>query len=200
MIGLTGGIASVKSTVAQRLKALGAVVVDADHLAREAVEPHTPGWHKVREAFPEVIRPDQSIDRRRLGEIVFSDPQKRKVLESIIHPIVLEKLLDQAAVAEEDGRVVFAEVPLLFEVGWDRLMEAVWVVYVRPEVQLERLLARSSLSREQAERMIASQMSLEAKLQRAHKVIDNSGPLEKTWEQVDALWKELERENRTDSP
>lgn len=200
MIGLTGGIASGKSAVAKRLRELGAVVVDADVLAREAVEPHTPGWERVKEAFPEVIGPDGCIDRRRLGEIIFADAQKRKTLEGIIHPEVLRRLLDEAKRAEEAGKVVVAEVPLLYEVGWDRLMEEVWVVYVKPEVQLQRLMDRNSVDHEQAEQMISSQMPLEEKRHRAHRVIDNNGPLEKTWEQVDALWEELKSEDCLNCP
>ena len=200
MIGLTGGIASGKSAVARRLAFLGAVVLDADRLAREAVEPGAPAWAQVKEAFPQVIQEDQTIDRRLLGEIVFSDAQKRKLLESFIHPEVLRMLLARAAQAKAQGRLVVAEVPLLFEVGWEGLMDEVWVVYVRPEVQLERLLARSSLSREQAERMIESQLPVDVKVSRADRVIDNNGPLEKTWEQVDALWEELQREDRFNRP
>ena len=200
MIGLTGGIASGKSAVARRLAFLGAVVLDADRLAREAVEPGAPAWAQVKEAFPQVIQEDQTIDRRLLGEIVFSDAQKRKLLESFIHPEVLRMLLARAVQAKAQGRLVVAEVPLLFEVGWEGLMDEVWVVYVRPEVQLERLLARSSLSREQAERMIESQLPLDVKVSRADRVIDNNGPLEKTWEQVDALWEELQREDRFNRP
>ena len=200
MIGLTGGIASGKSAVARRLAFLGAVVLDADRLAREAVEHGAPAWAQVKEAFPQVIQEDQTIDRRLLGEIVFSDAQKRKLLESFIHPEVLRMLLARAAQAKAQGRLVVAEVPLLFEVGWEGLMDEVWVVYVRPEVQLERLLARSSLSREQAERMVESQLPLDVKVSRADRVIDNNGPLEKTWEQVDALWEELQREDRFNRP
>lgn len=114
MIGLTGGIASGKSAVARRLAFLGAVVLDADRLAREAVEPGAPAWAQVKEAFPQVIQEDQTIDRRLLGEIVFSDAQKRKLLESFIHPEVLRMLLARAAQAKAQGRLVVAEVPLLF--------------------------------------------------------------------------------------
>ncbi|MGB4431243.1 MAG: dephospho-CoA kinase [Limnochordia bacterium] len=200
MIGLTGGIASGKSAVAQRLRALGAVVLDADQFSREVVEPYTPGWQRVKEAFPAVIRPDQSIDRALLGEIVFSDPQQRRTLEGIIHPEVLKRLKEEGEKAVKEGRVVFAEVPLLYEVGWDRFMDETWVVYVRPEIQIQRLLERSPLTREQAEQRIASQMPLEEKASRAQRVIDNNGPLERTWEQVDALWEELKREDRVNCP
>ena len=96
--------------------------------------------------------------------------------------------------------MVFAEVPLLYEVGWDRFMDETWVVYVRPEIQIQRLLERSPLTREQAEQRIASQMPLEEKASRSQRVIDNNGPLERTWEQVDALWEELKREDRVNCP
>lgn len=191
MIGITGGIASGKSSVAERLRSLGAVVIDADHLARRAVEPNTPGWESVREVFPEVIQEDNTINRRQLGQIIFADAEKRKILEGIIHPEVLSMLQEGAQAAEEEGKIVFAEVPLLYEAGWDPLMEEVWVVYVRPEVQMERLMRRAGISRQAAEEMMASQMSLEEKVKRAAVVIDNNGSLAETWLQVDALWKEI---------
>ena len=191
MIGITGGIASGKSVVSKRLRHLGAVVIDADLLAKEVVEPLTPGWEKVREAFPQVIRADLTIDRRLLGQIVFSDIQQRRLLESMIHPEVLRVLLKEAKQAEKAGKNVFAEVPLLYEVGWERFMREVWVVYVRPDIQLQRLMERAGISKEEALQRMASQISLEEKVQRAEKVIDNNGSLEETFRQVDALWEEL---------
>lgn len=200
MIGITGGIASGKSTVSQRLRALGAVVLDADVLSREVVLPHTPGWEQVKAHFPEAIKPDLSIDRRLLGEIVFGDESKRKLLEKIIHPEVLKRIQEEGDAAEREGKIVFADVPLLYEVGWEIFMEAVWVVYVDPQVQLRRLMKRNQLSEEEARRIIASQLPLEVKVMRADQVIDNNGTLDQTWEQVDALWKELERENSINCP
>lgn len=200
MIGLTGGIASGKSSVAQRLKLLGAVVLDTDLFSREAVEPLSAGWQQVKEAFPQVIQEDLSINRRLLGEIVFADGEKRKRLEGIIHPIVLERMLKEGQEAEAAGKVVFAEVPLLFEVGWDRFMDQVWVVYVDPRTQLERLIRRSGLALEEAQRIINSQLPLADKVRRADRVIDNTGSLEETWDQVDLLWRELQRENSIDCP
>lgn len=200
MIGITGGIASGKSSVAERLRTLGAVVLDADLFSREAVEPSKPAWHKIREAFPEVIQEDLTINRRLLGRIVFADAGKRRILEEIIHPEVLARMQREGQAAEEAGRIVFAEVPLLYEVGWEQYMASVWVVYADKEVQLERLMCRAGVSREEALQMAASQLPLEEKAKRADKVIDNSGPLAETWRQVDALWKELERDlsiNRT---
>lgn len=197
MIGITGGIASGKSAVAERLLSLGAVVLDTDLFSREAVEPRQPAWYKVKEAFPEVIQGDFTIDRRLLGRIVFADAVKRKILEGIIHPEVLARMQREGQTAEEAGKIVFAEVPLLYEVGWDQFMESVWVVYAEKEVQLERLMQRAGVSREEALQMAASQMPLEQKAERAKIVIDNSGPLAETWQQVDALWKELERDFST---
>lgn len=200
MIGITGGIASGKSAVSNRLRDLGAVVLDADVFSREAVLPHTPGWEQVKENFPAVIQEDLSINRRLLGEIIFADAHKRKLLEGIIHPEVLRRIKKDAKEAKEQGKIVFAEVPLLYEVGWDSFMDAVWVVYVDPLIQLERLMKRNQISRERAQQMVASQLPLEVKVGRADQVIDNNGPLEETWEQVDALWKELERENSLNCP
>ncbi|HHT91454.1 MAG: dephospho-CoA kinase [Bacillota bacterium] len=191
MIGITGGIASGKSAVSERLRHLGAVVLDADRLAREVVKPLTPGWVMVKQAFPEVIQEDLEIDRKRLGQIVFAQTAKRQLLESIIHPQVLEELLRQAKHEEQGGRTVFAEVPLLYEVGWEQYMEEVWVVYIPQELQLKRLISRARLSEADALQRIASQMPLEEKKQRAKKVIDNSGSLAETFRQVDALWQEL---------
>lgn len=200
MIGITGGVASGKSVVSHRLRSLGAVVLDADLFSKEAVNPHTPGWRKVKEAFPEVIQGDLSVDRRLLGQIIFADAQKRKVLEEIIHPEVLSRIQGAAQEAQGKGKIVFAEVPLLYEVGWDPLMEQTWVVYTSPPVQLERLIKRAQITQEQALQMMASQLPLKEKVKRATRVINNDGPLEQTFKQVDALWKELEREKKKELP
>jgi dephospho-CoA kinase len=191
MIGITGGIASGKSAVAGRLRHLGAVVLDADLFSRQVIEPHTPGWEKVRDSFPEVIESDHTINRSLLARIIFADATKRKILEGIIHPEVLLRLQGEAKAAKREGKVVFAEVPLLYEVGWDHLMEKVWVVYVRPDVQMERLMKRAGISRPTAAQMIASQLPLEEKVKRATVVINNNGSLAETWQQVDTLWKEI---------
>lgn len=200
MIGITGGIASGKSVVSERLRRLGAVVLDADVFSREALNPHTPGWEKVQLAFPSVMKSDGTIDRRLLGQIIFADTNQRKILEDIVHPEVLARLQSEASTAEEAGRIVFADVPLLYEVGWDSFMAKVWVVYVQREIQLERLMKRAGISRAEALQMVASQLSLETKAERADVVIDNNGPLAATWQQVDDLWKELEHDDSIDRP
>lgn len=204
MIGITGGIASGKSVVSERLRQHGAVVLDADVFSREVVLPHTLGWHKVKDVFPEVIQSNLTIDRPLLGQIVFADTAKRRILEGIIHPAVLDRLQDEARRARLAGKTVFADVPLLYEVGWDRFMEEVWVVFVRHDVQLERLMKRARISEDKAELMISSQWPLTRKVEKAQKVINNNGSLAETYQQVDALWKEKELQydddNSTNSP
>jgi dephospho-CoA kinase len=191
MIGLTGGIATGKSTVAQRLRELGAYVLDADIIAREVVEPRTPGWERVKEVFPEVIREDSTIDRKLLGDIIFSDAQAKKALEEIIHPLVIARMRSEGEAQERAGRVVVCDIPLLYESGSERWLDEVWVVYADPAAQLRRLMGRSNVNRERALQMIRAQMPLEEKVRRADRVIDNSGTLEQCHAQVDALWKEM---------
>ncbi|HHY09114.1 MAG TPA: dephospho-CoA kinase [Firmicutes bacterium] len=197
MIGITGGIASGKSVVGSRLKELGAVVLDADVLAYQVVEPLTAGWLEVKDAFPEVIQEDLTIDRRLLAQIIFADSKRRFDLEAIVHPKVLALMQKEADKWEKQGRLVFCEVPLLYEAGWDVWLKEVWVVYVEPQIQLQRLINRAHVSLKEAKQMIASQMPLEEKVKRAAKVIDNSYSLEHTLKQVDALWKELQHESST---
>ena len=191
MIGLTGGIATGKSTVAQRLRTLGAVVLDADVLAREVVEPHTPGWERVQKEFPQVIRPDLTIDRRLLGQIVFGDAEARRRLEAIIHPEVISTMRTQGMALEAKGSIVVCDIPLLYETGSEAWLDEVWVVYTDPETQLRRLMKRNRISEEEALQMIQAQMPLEEKARRADRIIDNSGSLEETYRQVDALWEEI---------
>jgi len=191
VIGLTGGIATGKSTVAGRLRTLGAAVLDADQIARDVVEPHTPGWQAVRDAFPTVIRADLAIDRRRLAEIIFADEAARRALEQIIHPLVIDRMRSEGECLEKAGKIVVCDIPLLYEAGCDAWLDEVWVVYADPETQLVRLMARSQVSREEALRMIQAQMPLAEKVLRADRVIDNSGTLDATYAQVDRLWKEI---------
>ncbi|MGI6149241.1 MAG: dephospho-CoA kinase [Limnochordia bacterium] len=200
MIGLTGGIATGKSTVAQRLRQLGAVVLDADVIAREVVDPRTPGWELVREAFPEVIQADLTIDRKRLGEIIFVDAAARRKLEGIIHPLVIDRMRTLGDVHAKTGQIVICDIPLLYESGSDAWLDEVWVVYTDLETQIKRLMCRSRVSREMALKMINAQMPIDEKVRRADRVIDNSGTFAETYAQVDAIWKEIAGENRLDCP
>lgn len=197
LIGLTGGVATGKSTVVRRLKELGAAVIDADQLAREVVEPGEPALEEIRQRFgPEVIGEDGQLDRARLARIVFEDEEARKALEAIVHPRIRSRMRAKIEEFKAQGEpVVVCDIPLLFETGvaldWvDRTV----VVYAPKEVQLQRLMARNGLTLEEAERRIAAQMPTEEKARRADAVIDNSRGLEETFRQVDALWKEWMRD------
>jgi dephospho-CoA kinase len=195
IIGLTGGIACGKSTVAAMLAERGAFVVDADLIAREVVMPGEPALAEVAAVFGQaVIRDDGTLDRRKLGGIVFADPDKRKRLEAILHPAIRERMWARIrqVKADEPGRIVAADIPLLYETGQEGLYDGVLVVYVPRELQIERLLARNpELSEAQARERIDAQMDIERKKELADWVIDNSGSLESTERQVDALWRQL---------
>lgn len=195
MIGITGGIASGKTTVAQRLRSLGYTVLDADLYAKEALDPGTSGWRQVVEAFPQVVEEGQRINRAKLAAIIFTDQIQRRKLEKIVHPLVVARLEQEAKLLQQKENLVFAEIPLLFEAGLEASMDEVWVVYVDQATQLERLLNRSGVTRELAEQMIASQLSLEEKRAAATRVIDNNGTLETTWAQLDRLLEEVRNEN-----
>ena len=195
IIGLTGGIACGKSTVAAMLAELGAFVVDADRIAREVVMPGEPALAEVAAVFGQaVIRDDGSLDRKKLGEIVFADPEKRKRLEAILHPAIRERMWTtiRRVKAHEPGRIVVADIPLLYETGQEHLYDGIIVVYVPRELQIERLLRRNpELSEAQARERIQAQMDIERKKELADWVIDNSGDPEATRRQVEALWRRL---------
>jgi dephospho-CoA kinase len=192
VIGLTGGIASGKSTVASMLRELGATVIDADEAARAVVEPGTPGLRTVVEAFgPEVLDGDR-LDRARLGQLVFRDQAARKKLEAITHPLVRAWMAERQREAAERGEArVVLDIPLLFENGLDAAMKAVIVVYAPEELQVERLVDRNGLAEDEARRRLAAQLPIEEKRARATYVIDNSGSLEDTRAQTEKLWREL---------
>lgn len=193
--GLTGGIASGKSTVARLFAELGAAVVSADQVARDVVQPGMPASEEIRAAFgDEVFLADGHIDRRRLGAIVFADPAKRRLLENITHPRIRAAMADQIAEAAAGGTPVIAEIPLLFETEASlALVDVVIVVYVDRPMQLERLMARDGLSVSEAEARIDAQMPLEDKVARADFIIDNCGDEAGTRAQVVRIWQELVR-------
>lgn len=192
-IGLTGGIACGKSTVAAMLTELGAVLVDADRIAREVVEPGMPALGAIAERFgPSVLLENGALNRRRLGDLVFADPVERKALEAILHPPIRARMkeLMQDAEMREPHRLVVVDVPLLYESNLAALFSAVMVVYIPAPLQIERLMARDKLSRDQAEARIRSQMPIEEKRRKADFVIDNSGSPEETKAQIDRFWRE----------
>ncbi|MEQ6901442.1 dephospho-CoA kinase [Nocardioides sp. YIM 152588] len=177
-VGLTGGVASGKSTVAGILRELGAVVIDADQLAREVVEPGTPGLAAVVEAFgPEVLDADGGLDRAKVGSIVFGDAEQRRRLEAIVHPLVFELYAAREAEAPE-GAVVVHDIPLLAESGRHQEFDAVVVVDVPQEVQVERMLRDRGWTAEDASGRIAAQATRDQRRAIATHVIDNTGSLE----------------------
>jgi dephospho-CoA kinase len=193
VFGLTGGIGSGKSTVAALLRERGVPVVDADELAREALAPESPGLQAVIEGFgPDVLLPDGSLDRKRLGALVFSDPEARKKLNGITHPIVRRLSQERFAALEAQGvELAGYDVPLLFEVGLDQALRPVVVVAASEATQLERILARGGLSRDEAKARIAAQLPLAEKRARADHVLENDGSLAQLSAQVDALVERL---------
>ncbi len=192
LYGLTGGIASGKSTVSRMLRELGAQVLDADVLAREVVAPGTPGLAGVATRFPGVVGADGQLDRAALGARVFADPAERAALNALLHPLIAQAFLERTQALAEAGvpRVIY-DAPLLIENGLHTRMEGVILVAVPREVQRARLMARDGLSAEAAEARLASQLPLEAKRQHATWVVDNAGDLAATRAQVEAIWKTL---------
>lgn len=193
-VGLTGGIGAGKSEVSRLLAGYGAVVVDADRIAREVVEPGTPGLQAVVAAFGEsVLGADGALDRPKLGSIVFADPQKLQILNGIVHPLVGARSdeLEAAAVAAGPDAIVVHDVPLLAENGLAPLYDLVVVVDAAPGTQLARLTALRGMAEEEARARMAAQATREQRLAVATLVIDNDGPLEALEPQVRKVWEEL---------
>nr|WP_196791558.1 dephospho-CoA kinase [Motilibacter deserti] len=192
-VGLTGGIASGKSTASARLAELGALVVDADLLAREAVAPGTPGLAAVVAAFGRsVLAADGSLDRLALGRVVFADAAARERLEAIVHPEVARRRAEAVAAAPA-GAVVVHDVPLLVEKGLTAGLDLVVVVDAPEDVRVRRLVAARGLDEEQARARIAAQATREQRLAAADVVLDGGGPVEHLQAQVDRLWERLAR-------
>ncbi|MGW1254314.1 dephospho-CoA kinase [Streptomyces sp. NPDC002513] len=192
-VGLTGGIGAGKSEVSRLLVECGAVLVDADRIAREVVEPGTPGLAAVVEAFGEdVLTPDGSLDRPGLGSLVFSDPEKLAVLNAIVHPLVGARSRELESAAPEDA-VVVHDVPLLTENGLAPLYDVVVVVDASPGTQLDRLVRLRGMTEEDARARMAAQASREKRLETADIVIDNDVPLEELRRRVRDVWADLVR-------
>jgi len=190
-VGLTGGIASGKSTVATMLEELGAVIIDGDKLAREVVERGTPGLAAVVAAFgEELLTPEGDLDRPALGKVVFGDEAKRRVLEGIVHPLVFERYAALEASAPEDALVVH-DIPLLAESGRADTFDAVLVVDVPVETQVERLVRDRGMDRADAEARIAAQATREQRLAIATHVLDNTGSREQLRDRVREVVAEL---------
>ncbi|CAM5201988.1 Dephospho-CoA kinase OS=Ureibacillus acetophenoni OX=614649 GN=coaE PE=3 SV=1 [Ureibacillus acetophenoni] len=194
IIGLTGSIASGKSTVAKMLKEYGLPIVDADVVARVVVEPGTPTLAKIAEAFgQEVITENGEMDRAKVGSIIFNDESKRKVLNEIIHPAIRAEMLRQRDEHLANGaKTVIMDIPLLFESKLQHFVEKILVVTVSEETQLKRLMERNNLSKEEAIARISSQLPLSEKEKGADAVIDNNGSIEETQKQLETILRNWE--------
>jgi dephospho-CoA kinase len=196
IVGLTGGIASGKSTIADMFKREGAYIIDIDKISRDVVQPGKPAWQDVVHIFgKEVLNEDQTLNRKKVGDIVFSDAEKRKKLEAIIHPkINAEKLMKINEIAKKDNQaIIIIDVPLLIETDKQDTVDKVVLVYTSPQGQVERLVKRDGLSLEEARKRLASQMPIENKKKYAHYIINNEKLLEEIQKRVKEIFRELKK-------
>ena len=193
ILGLTGGIGSGKSVAAQVLQELGALVIDADRVGHETYAPSTPGWDQVVAEFgPTVVAPDGTIDRKRLGAIVFAEPGKLARLNAIVHPLIRDAIAAKlaAATAAPDVAAVVIEAALLVEAKWDALVDEVWLVTARPDVVEQRLVAQRGLDRDAIAARLRAQLDDAQRAAHADAVIDNSGTRDALRARLSALWRE----------
>ena len=190
VIGLTGGIGTGKSEVARIFQELGAVLINADQIGHQAYTPHSEIWQEVVKAFgEEILQPNGEIDRKKLGSIVFADPDRLTRLNQIMHPRMARMVAQQVQELREQGAdVVVVEAALLFEAGWDSLVGEVWSTESPEDLVIERLQTRSGLSQEEAKKRIDSQMSAEERKSRSQVVVDNSGDLVELDRVVRSIW------------
>jgi dephospho-CoA kinase len=187
LIGLTGSIGSGKTAAAEYLQSLGAYIIDADITAREAVRPGTEGARRIREHFGgEVFRDDGTLDRKKLADTVFKDENKRKALNDILHPVIIEDMFRRAEerLKEFPGSTVILAAPLLIETGMHNKVDKVWLITAGDETRIERIMRRDGCSREQAENRLASQMRDDEKRLYANTVICNDGEIEQLYEKL----------------
>ena len=193
IIGLTGGIGTGKSEAAKFLASLGAVHLDADAISHELTEPGGEALEPIRAEFGEgVFREDGTLDRRALANITFSDPARKRALETILHPRIQRDIMrgiDRAA--EEGAKVVILDVPLLFETGMDALCDETWVLSADPETQVARVMMRDRVEREQVEARIQNQMPAEEKEKLATQVIPTERPMEKTQAELASMYQQV---------
>jgi dephospho-CoA kinase len=203
LLGLTGSIATGKSTVANMLRRRGAVLIDADQVARKVVEPGSLGLNKIIENFgSEMVTAEGRLDRAKLGELVFNDEEARERLNALLHPLIIEEMkqLTGQSLKKEPHSIVIWDVPLLIEENLTQFVEQVIVVYVPESIQLKRLMERNQLTETDAIKRMKSQLSIEDKKKVADYIIDNSGSLEDTERQVDQLWRYLTLKSGLDQP
>ena len=195
VIGLTGGIASGKSTAAEELRKLGAAVIDADRLGHRVYEPGSPGFEKVVNEFGhDIVAADGTINRQLLGGKVFGDPAQMQRLTDIAWPEIRRMAQEEIERLGKDGNeVVVLEAAVLIEAEWTDLVDEVWVVWVKPEIARSRLMARNNLSEDHAQARIDSQLTNKERLDRADVKIENSDTLDQFVKRVEQQWKKLQR-------
>ena len=191
VIGLTGSIGTGKSEVARLLESLGAELINADLVGHEAYAPNTEGWRQVVEAFGrDILQPSGEVDRRKLGAIVFSDPEQMAKLNAIMHPRIAEMVGERIEKLRDQGKEVgVVEAALLFEAKWDYLVDEVWSTDAPVETVIQRLRDRNGLEEEEVRKRIDSQMDREERLARSDLVVDNSGDVAALEQTVSSLWK-----------
>lgn len=192
-LGLTGSIATGKSTVARMFSERGIPVIDADQIAREVVAPGSEVLQKIADHFGRgMLQPDGALDREKLGAVVFEQPEERETLNQIIHPAIRKEMKEQAEKAESQGHeLVVMDIPLLFENNLAYMVDKTAVVYIPEELQKQRLIKRNNYTEKEAEQRISSQISIEEKKNKADFVVDNSAGLEQTEKQIADLLREL---------
>lgn len=207
IIGLTGGIVSGKSTVARMFKDLGAKIVDADKLGHKVILPQRAAWKRIIKIFgKDILQKDQTINREKLGKIVFANQNLLKKLNKITHPEIIKLIKKEISLAKDDSKeekkILIIDAALIYETKIDRLMDKIIVVYLDEEEQLKRLIKRNNLFEKEALQKIKSQIPLKEKIEIADYVIDNSNSLDKTREQVEKIWENLisRKESRSQKP
>jgi dephospho-CoA kinase len=197
LLGVTGGIASGKTTVARMLEQRGARLIDFDLLSRVVVEPGKPAWRDITACFGEqVLQHDKTLDRKKLAKIVFGDSEKRKKLERFVHPRIYEEFrqrVKEYAAKDLSNIIIQVVVPLLLEENLQHLFHKILLVYIPEEMQIERVMKRDRISREMALNILRSQLPIEEKRSYADFIVDNSGSLEETKRQVEEVWEKLKK-------
>jgi len=192
IIGITGGIASGKTTVSNTLQGLGATVIDADIIAHQVLEKGEKGWEKVINVFgKKILKDNGQINRNYLGNIVFNDREKLNILEDITHPLIIKKIkeeIQRSLANKTNGKPIFLDAPLLYETGLDRLVDEVWVIYIDREKQIKRVQQRDNLTREQAKKRIDAQLSLDRKKDMADIAIYNVDKIDNLKRKIKNLW------------
>lgn len=188
VVGITGMMGSGKTTVGHLLEELGALLINADALAHEVLSPGDAAYTRLAALFPEAVGTDQKLDRKKIAGIIFEDETKRKQMEQVVHPYVFQRIAEEMEASEE--KVVVLDVPLLFESGIDRFCD-VTIVIKADEKEILSRLEEKGISKQEWQKRLKAQMPIEEKIKKGNVVIDNSGPIQQTKQEVEKIWKHL---------